>query len=419
MKVKYVKITAGMLTGLAVASTAPYGVQAAGLTAGVASYTNNVVASASAPTAGVTSAVADVMLKGDETTTTDTDVASNEAETVKSAYADVAIAKVQDYVNVRAENNEDSEVLGKLYNNSAATVLETTDDGWYKISSGSVTGYVKSEYVVVGDDATVKSAGRRVATVNTETLKVRTSADENSEVLGLVAGEDDLTVIDESADGWVGVSTEDGTGYVSSDYVSLDTEFTYAESKEEEAARLAKEEAERKAAAEAAAKEEAKKNAASESNKSSKASNESKKSEAVEETADEESSSSDSSSEESYSAPSGSNGQAVVDYACQFVGNPYVYGGSSLTNGTDCSGFVMSVYAQFGISLPHSSSALRSVGYGVSVDDMKPGDIICYSGHVAIYCGGNTIVHASNPSTGIKYTSPANYKTILAVRRIF
>ena len=419
MKVKYVKITAGMLTGLAVASTAPYGVQAAGLTAGVASYTNNVVASASAPTAGVTSAVADVMLKGDETTTTDTDVASNEAETVKSAYADVAIAKVQDYVNVRSENNEDSEVLGKLYNNSAATVLETTDDGWYKISSGSVTGYVKSEYVVVGDDATVKSAGRRVATVNTETLKVRTSADENSEVLGLVAGEDDLTVIDESADGWVGVSTEDGTGYVSSDYVSLDTEFTYAESKEEEAARLAKEEAERKAAAEAAAKEEAKKNAASESNKSSKASNESKKSEAVEETADEESSSSDSSSEESYSAPSGSNGQAVVDYACQFVGNPYVYGGSSLTNGTDCSGFVMSVYAQFGISLPHSSSALRSVGYGVSVDDMQPGDIICYSGHVAIYCGGNTIVHASNPSTGIKYTSPANYKTILAVRRIF
>ena len=419
MKVKNVKITAGMLTELAVAGTAPYGVQAAGLTAGVASYTNNVVASASAPTAGVTSAVADVMLKGDETTTTDTDVASNEAETVKSAYADVAIAKVQDYVNVRAENNEDSEVLGKLYNNSAATVLETTDDGWYKISSGSVTGYVKSEYVVVGDDATVKSAGRRVATVNTETLKVRTSADENSEVLGLVAGEDDLTVIDESADGWVGVSTEDGTGYVSSDYVSLDTEFTYAESKEEEAARLAKEEADRKAAAEAAAKEEAKKNAALESNKSSKASNESKKSEAVEETADEESSSSDSSSEESYSAPSGSNGQAVVDYACQFVGNPYVYGGSSLTNGTDCSGFVMSVYAQFGISLPHSSSALRSVGYGVSVDDMQPGDIICYSGHVAIYCGGNTIVHASNPSTGIKYTSPANYKTILAVRRIF
>lgn len=113
------------------------------------------------------------------------------------------------------------------------------------------------------------------------------------------------------------------------------------------------------------------------------------------------------------------SGQAVANYACQFVGNPYKWGGTSLTNGADCSGFVMSVYRHFGVSLPHSSSALRGVGRGVSVTDMQPGDIVCYSGHVAIYIGGNTIVHASNKKDGIKYTSPANYRSILAVRRIF
>ena len=140
-------------------------------------------------------------------------------------------------------------------------------------------------------------------------------------------------------------------------------------------------------------------------------------------------SSSVSSDESSVSSSSGSSesvgsasGQAVANYACQFIGNPYKWGGTSLTSGADCSGFVMSVYAHFGVSLPHSSSAMRSVGYGVSVSDMQPGDIVCYSGHVGIYVGNNTIVNASNskpyPAGGIKYTS-ATYKSILAVRRIF
>lgn len=111
------------------------------------------------------------------------------------------------------------------------------------------------------------------------------------------------------------------------------------------------------------------------------------------------------------------SGQDVVNYALQFVGNPYVYGGSSLTNGTDCSGFTMSVYAKFGISLPHSSSAQRSCGKGVPYSEAKPGDIICYAGHVAIYIGNGKIVHASTPSTGIKVGS-ATYKKIITVRRI-
>ena len=246
MKVNYVKLTAGVLTGFMALSSVPYAVYAAGPTAGVASYTSDIVGSSNTLTAGVTSMLTDIMLKGDQTSETATDVAATEAEPVKSAYADTAVAQVNDSVNIRANADENSDVLGKLYNNGVGTVLETTDNGWYKIQSGSVTGYVKSEYVVVGDDALVQSVGRRVAKVNTETLKVRTSTSTDSAVLGLVSGEDDLTVVDEATEGWVGVSTADGTGYVSSDYVTLNTEFTYAESKEEEAARLAKEEAERK-----------------------------------------------------------------------------------------------------------------------------------------------------------------------------
>lgn len=111
------------------------------------------------------------------------------------------------------------------------------------------------------------------------------------------------------------------------------------------------------------------------------------------------------------------SGSDVVSYACQFIGNPYVFGGESLTNGADCSGFIKSVYANFGISLPHSSVALQRAGSEVSYENAQPGDIICYAGHVAIYMGGGQIVHASSPSTGIK-TGSATYRSIITVRRV-
>ena len=195
----------------------------------------------------------------------------------------------------------------------------------------------------------------------------------------------------------------------------------------EEAAKKAQEEANKKAADEAAKKaaEASKKSsstsgsntAASSGSSTSSKNNTSGSSSSAATSKDNGSSSSGSSGSSGSSVSYNPTGQSVVNYACQFVGNPYVWGGTSLTKGVDCSGFVMQVYAHYGISLPHSSSALRGVGRGVSYSEAQPGDIICYSGHVAIYLGGGKIVHASNPKDGIK-VSTATYKKILAVRRV-
>lgn len=192
---------------------------------------------------------------------------------------------------------------------------------------------------------------------------------------------------------WTAVESGDVTGYVKTEYILTGAEAqTYAENLVMEAQQEGKEEAEAFTYAVSRKSEEAQMTQEVQGN--------------VQQTETTE-----------VSAQPASNGQVIVDYACQFIGNPYVWGGTSLTDGADCSGFVQSVFAHFGISLPRTTYDQINAGVEVSYDQAMPGDLICYDGHIGIYIGNGQIVNAQNPEQGIGI-SPATYTTILSVRRI-
>lgn len=366
----------------------------------------------------------------------------------KSEYENVGISVAADYVNVRKKPNTDSKVVGKLYRGSAAKIVKKVGD-WVKIKSGQVEGYIMSDYLAIGYSAEkmVDKFGTKIATINTETLKVREAKNTDCAVLTLVSGEESFEVIREDKD-WVKIMVDGDTkGFVSKEYVDITVKFKKAVSIEEE-----REAARKKAAAEAAAaraEQEAQQrqqqqassnsNSSGSSSSSSNSGSSSHKSSSGSSSSSHKSSSgssnkssSSSSSNKSSGGGNSSNGSgdvigsgdgsAIASYALQFVGNPYVYGGTSLTNGTDCSGFTMSIFRKFGISLPRTSGSQSGVGRKISVSEARAGDLIFYArnghvNHVALCIGGGRVVHASNPSVGIT-TSNIGYRTPYCARRV-
>jgi cell wall-associated NlpC family hydrolase len=330
-------------------------------------------------------------------------------------YKDMSFAKVSDYVNIRSIPGEEGVILGKLYNNSAATIVEESDD-WYKVKSGSVTGYIKAEFLITGNQAKelAKEIGKQVAYVTTDALKVREEPGTDSSILTLVANGDEF-IVQEEKNGWVKIVFEGNkTGFVSADYVDVEYEFEEAISIEEEQERLAAEqEAEqteqvRLAMEQEAIRAEQRRTAATEVSSLSQASDNNKSSK------NNQKSTTISNQVDENTSDSSSIRSRIVEYALRFKGNPYVWGGTSLTKGADCSGFTQSVFRDNGISIPRTSRTQAINGRRISIDEMQPGDLIFYAkngtiNHVGIYIGNGKIIAASSPETGIKISN-YNYR---------
>ena len=298
-----------------------------------------------------------------------TDDASQESEQANEAAQTPTAAQTCGYtnlgmsvissgnLNIRQEASTDSEVVGILTNHNACELLEDAGD-WYKVTSGKVTGYVSKQYLVTGDEAEA-IAEQEIKTVATvNTETLNVRAEKSTEAAVLSqVGNSEAFTVNSVADGWVEISVDDSVGYISQDYVTLAQALPTAKTIEQV----------------------------------------------------------------KYGDGVSDVRASVVSYALQFVGNRYVWGGTSLEKGVDCSGFTMRILGKYGISLPHSSRAQPSYGTKISASEAKPGDLFFYGSgrsisHVAIYIGNGQIVHASNKRDGIK-VSNAYYRNPICVAR--
>ena len=298
-----------------------------------------------------------------------TDDASQESEQANEAAQTPTAAQTCGYtnlgmsvissgnLNIRQEASTDSEVIGILTNHNACELLEDAGE-WYKVTSGKVTGYVNKQYLVTGDEAEA-IAEQEIKTVATvNTETLNVRAEKSTEAAVLSqVGNSEAFTVNSVADGWVEISVDDSVGYISQDYVTLAQALPTAKTIEQV----------------------------------------------------------------KYGDGVSDVRASVVSYALQFVGNRYVWGGTSLEKGVDCSGFTMRILGKYGISLPHSSRAQPSYGTKISASEAKPGDLFFYGSgrsisHVAIYIGNGQIVHASNKRDGIK-VSNAYYRNPICVTR--
>ena len=297
-------------------------------------------------------------------------------------YDNLVIFKKSGYMNVRStpENKGDDNVIGKLTSKAAGDIIETVD-GWYKIKSGTVTGYIAAdpELIATGQEAKdlAMQNATQMAIITTDVLNVRVEPNTDSKIWTQIVKDERYPVVDQQ-DGWVQIDlgsvdaedgSQDGEAYISTRDNNVEVRYAL-----NEAIKFTP----------------AKDNGSDSSKNGSSGSKQSRRSQ-------------------------------LVNYALQFVGNRYVWGGTSLTNGVDCSGFTMRVMEKFGVSLPHYSGSQAQMGKKVSSANMQPGDLIFYAGsngkvnHVAIYIGNGRIVHAASRRSGIK-TSTWNYRTPVAIR---